>query len=203
MEIEILVNIFWTFVILGLLHFILYFVLRQYQIYAFRERLFSLRDDMFLYAQEGNIEFEHPAYRYLRRTINSMIRGAHRYDPFRIFIIWASIKLRNRDKFLISTQKEMDEAIESIGEAEVRITMSEFRSEMLKLAIKQLFFRARLLMVLYLILIVIIFVKAILKDIRNVSVFLLKESLFKDTLARDFIEQEARLRSRVKAGTAI
>lgn len=196
-------KIIWLGLSVGLLHYLLYFVLRQYQIDAFRERLFSLRDDMFRYAQEGNVEFDHPAYGYLRRTINSMIRGAHRYDPARIFIIWASVKLRGGDEFIAEAQKEMDEAIASIKDEKTRHAMSEFRNKMIKLAVRQLFLRSRFLMLLYLILIVIVIVKAILKDIRNISIYLLKDALFNHAPARAFIEQEARLRGKVDVGAAM
>ncbi len=210
MEFKAMTNTIWLLLSVGILHYCFYFVLRKYQIDAFRERLFSLRDEMFRYAQEGNIEFDHPAYGYLRRTINSMIRGAHRYDPARIFIIWASIKLSANDKFLAETQKEMDESIESISEENARKAMNEFRNKMLRLAIRQIFIRSRFLMLLYFALIVILFSRAILKDIHKISIYLmresfylLKESLFNNAPARDFIEQEARLRSRAKVGMEI
>ncbi len=59
-----------------------------------RQRLFALRDDLFDYAQKGNIEFSNPAYCMVRSHLNRLIRNAH------IFSIWQlvmSAKLIKRE----------------------------------------------------------------------------------------------------------
>jgi hypothetical protein len=53
-------------------------LMRDYRIDALRDRLFALRDDLFDYAADGNVEFDEPAYFKLRALINSLIRFAHR-----------------------------------------------------------------------------------------------------------------------------
>lgn len=60
------------------LWWLVFFAFRDYRVDAFRERLFRLREDLFLFAANGGIPFEHPAYRILRSTINGMIRYAER-----------------------------------------------------------------------------------------------------------------------------
>ncbi len=57
-----------------------FWVLRSYQVDAFRQRMFALRDEWFDYADSGGISFEHAAYRNVRNMMNGHIRFAHRLD---------------------------------------------------------------------------------------------------------------------------
>jgi hypothetical protein len=52
--------------------------LRMYGRDAFRQRAFALRDELFLYAADGHIPFNHPAYWRLRLMMNATIRFTHR-----------------------------------------------------------------------------------------------------------------------------
>lgn len=52
--------------------------LRMYSRDAFRQRAFALRDELFLYAADGNVPFDHPAYWRLRLMMNATIRFTHR-----------------------------------------------------------------------------------------------------------------------------
>lgn len=54
-----------------------YFV-KEYRVAAFRERLFSIRDQLFDFAASGQVSFDDPAYSELRALINGMLRFAHR-----------------------------------------------------------------------------------------------------------------------------
>jgi|GEM_PF-4266250 len=54
-----------------------YFV-KEYRVAAFRERLFSIRDQLFNFAADGLVSFDDPAYSELRALINGMLRFAHR-----------------------------------------------------------------------------------------------------------------------------
>lgn len=71
-------NIVASLISLAALWWLVFFAFRDYRVDAFRERLFRLREDLFLFAANGGIPFEHPAYRMLRSTINGMIRYAER-----------------------------------------------------------------------------------------------------------------------------
>lgn len=42
-----------------------------------RQKVFQIRDDLFIYAAEGNIEFDNENYRKIRRNLNETIRFAH------------------------------------------------------------------------------------------------------------------------------
>ena len=51
---------------------------RDYRIDLFRQRLFTLRDELFDTARDGALEFSHPAYKTTRALINGFIRFANR-----------------------------------------------------------------------------------------------------------------------------
>src|SRR5689334_8428010 len=61
---------------------------RQYRIDALRERLFQTRGELFDYAANGGVPFDHAAYGELRRMMNSMIRFAHRLTFTRVVFIF-------------------------------------------------------------------------------------------------------------------
>lgn len=53
----------------------------------FRQSLFDLRHKLFLYASDGNIEFDNPIYTHSRNQINALIRFAHRLNTVDVFLI--------------------------------------------------------------------------------------------------------------------
>ena len=63
------------FSIAGLL--ILYRLSKALRVDRFRQDIFNLRDEMFMYAATGGISFDHPAYVTLRTTMNGYIRFGH------------------------------------------------------------------------------------------------------------------------------
>jgi hypothetical protein len=63
-----------------LLWILLYWFYRDYRVDCLRQRLFEIRDELFDYALEGSVGFNHPAYLQLRTTLNGFIRFAERLD---------------------------------------------------------------------------------------------------------------------------
>lgn len=59
---------------------------KDYCLDRFRESVFSLRDELFSYAADGNISFDHPAYTMLRGTMNVSLRYAHEFTLARLFL---------------------------------------------------------------------------------------------------------------------
>src|SRR5437667_11487736 len=53
---------------------------RDYRVDLFRQRMFTLRDQLFDIAASGRIAFDDPAYGKLRSMINGYIRFAHRIN---------------------------------------------------------------------------------------------------------------------------
>lgn len=73
---------------LGLLFICLFvfYLWKDYCLDTFREDLFAIRDDLFLYAADGNVGFEHPAYRILRHRLNVSLRFAHEFTLVRFVL---------------------------------------------------------------------------------------------------------------------
>ncbi len=55
---------------------------RDYRVDLCRERLFTIRDDLFDMALCGELDFDSPSYGILRSTINGTIQFAHRLTLF-------------------------------------------------------------------------------------------------------------------------
>ena len=60
------------------IYVIVFWLFRSYQVDAFREELFVLRDEWFDFAHKGGIPFDHPVYGSLRTTMNGYIQFSHR-----------------------------------------------------------------------------------------------------------------------------
>lgn len=54
---------------------------------SLRQKLFALRDELFDYAADGNIDFGDPAYRLLRNFLNGTIRFAHKFSLLRLLMM--------------------------------------------------------------------------------------------------------------------
>ena len=65
-----------TISLLGI-YVIVFWFYRSYRVDTFRQSMFSLRDELFDFAADGHIEFDHLAYRQLRDLMNGYIRFGH------------------------------------------------------------------------------------------------------------------------------
>jgi hypothetical protein len=65
---------------------LLFFCWREYRLDALREKLFSLRNGLFLFAAQGHIAFNDPSYRMLRDLMNGMIRFAHKLNASQLLL---------------------------------------------------------------------------------------------------------------------
>jgi hypothetical protein len=77
------------------LWYLIFWRYRIFRIDAFRQKLFILRDELFDYADAGNIAFDHPAYGTLRRAINGYIRFGHRLTLWHVILIALSMRKEN------------------------------------------------------------------------------------------------------------
>ena len=87
--------------------------------------MFALRDEMFDYALAGNIRFDDPAYRLLRKSMNGFIRYAHNLTFYRIAIelsCWRLIAGRPETKWSDS----WDKALATIADERVKADMLRF-----------------------------------------------------------------------------
>jgi hypothetical protein len=60
---------------------------RDFRNDSYREDIFSVRDEMFLYAAEGKISFDHPAYALLRLRMNRLLRHGLELTMTRLLIL--------------------------------------------------------------------------------------------------------------------
>lgn len=64
---------------------------------SFRQDIFGLRDELFDFAADGNIEFGHRAYGLLRTTMNGYIRFAHDFSIWQATIATAITSREDRE----------------------------------------------------------------------------------------------------------
>jgi hypothetical protein len=69
-----------------------YYLWRDYRNDSYREDIFSVRDEMFLFAANCNIPFDHPAYTLLRTRMNGLLRHGPQLTLTRLLILLAACK---------------------------------------------------------------------------------------------------------------
>lgn len=74
---------------------LLFWLYRDLVTDSFRQEMFALRDELFDAAEDGVIDFAHPAYGLLRSTMNGFIRFTHRMTLLDVLLL--SIGGRNSD----------------------------------------------------------------------------------------------------------
>jgi hypothetical protein len=65
-----------------------YISIRTFLLDNLRQRLFAIRDDLFDFAADGGVAFEHPCYRELRNDLNGLILFAHKLTVGRAVITY-------------------------------------------------------------------------------------------------------------------
>src|SRR5580693_3775608 len=84
-----------TLLALLALWFAVYYLWRDFRHDAFREDIFAVRDGMFLYAAEGNISFQHPAYTIVRDRMNGLLRHAYELTLTRMVLVLLTHRTAN------------------------------------------------------------------------------------------------------------
>lgn len=69
-----------------------YYLWQDFRNDSYREDIFSVRDEMFLYGADGNISFDHPAYTLLRARMNGLLRHGHELTLTRLLTLVAACK---------------------------------------------------------------------------------------------------------------
>ena len=93
---------------------VLYALWRSYQLDVFRDKMFALRDELFLFADDARLSGS-PAHLLLRAEINGMIRYAHRISALRIVILLAGRKIFGLNPILSARAEAVDKAIGSLA----------------------------------------------------------------------------------------
>jgi hypothetical protein len=102
--------------ILGLiaLWFFIVYGWRNLRLDSFRNDVFEIRDEMFLYAAQGNVRFDHPAYTMLRSRMNVVLRYAHEFTLTKVCVVLLTQDLTNKP--FAGWQSEVDTLAPEIQE---------------------------------------------------------------------------------------
>lgn len=115
---------------------VVYYVSRQLlvemRMRSFRDKLFRLRHRLFIYAADGNCNFDEPAYRALRRHINHLIVGADWFSPVRLALFLA---IRSRLTVGLHGLNDVEGCIRNVEDQKLREALEEFHAESMRLAI--------------------------------------------------------------------
>lgn len=116
-----------------------FWFLRDLRVDACRQKVFDLRNEVFMYAARGNIAFDHPAYTMLRHTLNGAIRFSHRLSLLHIVTL-AILTMKYNPQFVeINWEKRWEAAIMDLPE-ENRADLQLFQDRLKDEAIFFLFF---------------------------------------------------------------
>ncbi len=63
-----------------------------YRVDKTRQRLFFIRNEIFDYAADGNVDFNHPGYWHLRELVNGMIRFTHKFEFISLLCLYVSLR---------------------------------------------------------------------------------------------------------------
>lgn len=92
------------------LYFVWLHYYKKYQLDLYRQDIFKIRDELFIYAAKGNISFNHEAYTMARTYLNGSIRFAERSSLLRMVIIRMEFK-KHRPHF----QKELEGKLKGLS----------------------------------------------------------------------------------------
>jgi len=115
--------------------FVFYFW-KDYCLDTFREDVFTIRDDLFLYAADGNVSFDDPAYTLLRGRLNLSLRYAHELTLARFVLA-----LRILSRVPNPETAALEQALKSLP-PDVAIALTQFRSRFVDAFIKYVTLRS-------------------------------------------------------------
>ena len=104
---------------------------------AFRQQMFTVRDELFDYAAAGNIGFDDPAYLLLRRSMNGFIRYAHQLTFFRLCLTLVGWRILGQKPDL-KWAREWEAALKRIKSPDVEKSLREFHTRTIMLVVKRL-----------------------------------------------------------------
>lgn len=146
-----------------LLWILFFWIYRDYRLDLFRQKLFSLRDDLFDMAIEGKISFDDPAYGMLRSTINGTIQFGHQLG-FLDLLCMVLLRRRNSvDENLASRFNQKWMAACNTFDAETNDRLRSIRYRLHFAIIEQIVFTSFLLMASIVALVAILLMKTVAK----------------------------------------
>ena len=128
-----LANVLQFFLVIVFSIFVLYKMVPELRLDSFRQNMFIVRDELFDYAADGNIAFDHPAYTLLRRQMNGFIRYGHHLTVFRGFLTLCIHRVLSSSG-RTDWHAEWQTALQSIEDASIRRKLEQFYDREMKLA---------------------------------------------------------------------
>jgi len=152
------VSLLWTFIVFKAVPYA--------RLDGFRQKMFGIRDEMFDYAANGNIAFDHPAYVMLRHQMNGLIRHGHQLTVFRCLMTVAMRKIEGTT-LDTSWHSEWQKSLDSLKSNEVRETLMTFYQRSMWLAAKRLLWGSPLLWFITLLFMVQLLLQGMAKGLRQ------------------------------------
>lgn len=127
-----------------LLIFVLLKLWPELRLDSFRQEMFALRDELFDFADAGNISFSHPSYRLLRRSMNGFIRFGHQLTFFRLCMTLLRWKF-GLEKPNLGWARSLSQSLKTIPDESVRTRLEAFHSRAFVLVFRRLIMGSPLL----------------------------------------------------------
>ena len=127
-----LANVLQFFVVAAFWIFVLCKMIPELRLDSFCQNMFIVRDELFDYAADGNISFDHPAYILLRKQMNGFIRYGHHLTVFRGFLTFCIHKVSSSSD-RSDWHSEWQTALQSIEDASVCRKLEQFYDREMKL----------------------------------------------------------------------
>jgi hypothetical protein len=105
---------------------------------SFRQKVFTLRDELFDYAASGKVSFDDPAYRHLRLLMNRVIRYTHRISFWQLIGVSIFESITDEDRMRAeSFMGEWTAAVDRIADLQVRENLRSFEGRLVKLLMER------------------------------------------------------------------
>lgn len=137
-------NVVMLCITLAMWSIFLFNVVPEYRLDAFRQKMFSVRDDLFDFAAAGNIGFSDPAYILLRRQMNGFIRYGHQLTVFRL-LMSKLLNLASGESNRTEWHDAWSVALENLHSDDVRARLKAFHHQSSLIAFRYLFLGSPLL----------------------------------------------------------
>lgn len=116
---------------------LLVWMYRDYRVDLFRQRMFSLRDELFDLAADSHIGFGHPAYRQLRDTLNGYIRFGDRLHAVPVLACSALLQDGEAQEIEAEYTRRWSESTAGLDKSIID-SLNEFRMRMHREAVVQM-----------------------------------------------------------------
>jgi len=128
--------------------FVLYSLWPRQRVDLFRQQMFTLRDELFDFALEGNIDLNDPAYIQLRELMNGFIRYAHNLTAYRTLMSFLRWKCTSGEP-VKGWATSWEHALSNVQNKDIKAKLEGFRSKASMLVVSQIVLSPTLLVVLF------------------------------------------------------